>query len=74
MSKLVDLGGFSLNRGMVMRQLKQDLHDNWYPDPIHSGGAVVSSKRRSRAQSNTSYCRKSQAVVTNPGSAPVAKQ
>lgn len=35
MSKIVELGGFSLDMGMVVRQLKQDLRDDWYPDPLN---------------------------------------
>ncbi|MCC5849709.1 MAG: RNA-directed DNA polymerase [Verrucomicrobia bacterium] len=52
MSKLVELGGFTLDMGMVVRQLKQDLRDDWYPDPLNyedlltpdiSGGILESS-------------------------------
>jgi len=35
MSKIIELGGFSLDMNVVVRQLKQDLQDDWYPDPLN---------------------------------------
>jgi len=35
MSNLVELGGFSLDMRIVVRQLKQDLRHDWYPDPLN---------------------------------------
>lgn len=34
MSKIVELGAFSPNISEIVRQLKQDLKDDWYPDSL----------------------------------------
>jgi len=33
-SKIIELGAFSSDMSEVVRQLKQDLKDDWYPDPL----------------------------------------
>jgi hypothetical protein len=34
MSKIIELGAFSPDIAEVVRQLKQDLKDDWYPDSL----------------------------------------
>ena len=34
MSKIIELGAFSADIAEVVRQLKQDLKDDWYPDSL----------------------------------------
>jgi hypothetical protein len=34
MSEIIELGAFSPDMAEVVRQLKQDLKDDWYPDSL----------------------------------------